>query len=177
MGTLRTHGALCPGGCLQGIHGGDLVFLPQPSPRCPYHTPDHVVPIPEVGWLQDHHILPGFDCLAPNRTAPPSIKPWAFMKTMVFHASPRILSSPARRHWHARHIHWLPSILNFALMAASLCTTTSSSVAPVQPRQHTGLVVFRLSLVNRPFGVKTLFTSIRGQGRYRKRTHPQDEGF
>ena len=49
-------------------HGGDPILLPQPPPRCPYHTPDHIVPIPNVGRLQEHHILSGLDCLAPMGT-------------------------------------------------------------------------------------------------------------
>ena len=107
VGTVRTHGALRPRGRLRSIHGGDLILLPQLSPGCAYQTPHHIVPIPEVGRLQDQHILSGFDCLAPNRAAPPSVKPRAFMKPMVFHASLRILATSACCHWRARHIHWL----------------------------------------------------------------------
>ena len=47
----------------------------------------------------------------------------------------------------------------------------------LRSRWHPRLAVFGLSVVNRCFGVKTPFTSIRGQGRHRKRPNRHDEGL
>ena len=191
VGTLCTHYALRPGGRMQGIHGGDLILLPQPSPHCPYQTPDHAVPVPEVGRPQDHNAFSGFDLLAPDWAAPPSVKTYSFMKPVVLHAPPCILSSPTCCHRRARHVHRLRTRLRHVQPAIALypelglhghqsashhlflrgpCTTLQSC-------WQTGLVIFHLSPVNRSFGVKTPFTAVRGHGRHRERSNRRDKGL
>ena len=113
------------------------------------------------------------------------------MKPVGLHASPRILASPTRRRWRACHIHRLrprlccvqPTVsldLELCLHGRQLARhhlSLRGSCTTLRFRRQIGFVIFRLSVVNRPFGTKTPFTSLRGEGRYGKRPNRQDEGF